>query len=115
MTHSELLKVQHYLLPTHQLSYFDFMGHSRLTVRLTHVIPSLPVTLEHAVGGQGDTLSYGQDFFAPSCNGADVVLERLERILQSLNLPQIEQSSRDINKVLFIIRWCIVRHCCVTR
>ncbi|KAJ7178618.1 hypothetical protein C8R43DRAFT_467381 [Mycena crocata] len=53
---TRLLEVQHAF---RQLSYFDLMGRTRLTIQLTRITLSLPIALEKAIVEQNS--SYGQN------------------------------------------------------
>ncbi|KAF8905013.1 DnaJ domain-containing protein [Gymnopilus junonius] len=84
---SRLLEVQHAF---RQLSYFDILGRSRLTIQLTRITLSLPVALEKALQEQ-HTFEYGEDakdkrFFPRHVTllikGVDTALERMEKILK---------------------------------
>ncbi|EPQ54299.1 DnaJ-domain-containing protein [Gloeophyllum trabeum ATCC 11539] len=82
-----LLEVQHAF---RQLSYFDLMGRSRLTVQLARITLSMPMAIERAI--QEQALLSGADIknekaLIPRPVGAVIrsvvlVLERLERILK---------------------------------
>ncbi|KAF5382108.1 hypothetical protein D9615_004236 [Tricholomella constricta] len=82
---TRLLEVQHAF---RQLSYFDIMGRSRLTIQLTRITLSLPIALERALREQ----NYADDtkptpvlfprHVTLLIRGVDVVLDRMERILK---------------------------------
>ncbi|TFK40058.1 DnaJ domain-containing protein [Crucibulum laeve] len=88
---TRLLEVQHAF---RQLSYFDILGRSRLTIQLTRITLSLPIALEKALREQ--QVSYGFDREGKAVEekpifprhvtllirGVDVALERMERILK---------------------------------
>lgn len=61
------------------------MGRSRLTLQLTRITLSLPIALEHAVTRQSGNINYDGAILPRQVTllirGADVVLERMERIL----------------------------------
>jgi len=87
---SRLLELQHAF---RQLSYFDIIGRSRLTIQLTRITLSLPIALEKAVQEQ-NIYEYGPDNEAKSkepllpkhvtllIKGFDVALEKMENILK---------------------------------
>ncbi|KAJ3514532.1 hypothetical protein NLJ89_g2320 [Agrocybe chaxingu] len=84
---TRLLEVQHAF---RQLSYFDIMGRSRLTIQLTRITLSLPIALEKALQEQR-AYEYGPDgepkpIFPRQVTllirGIDVALEKMERILK---------------------------------
>ncbi|KII84448.1 hypothetical protein PLICRDRAFT_46354 [Plicaturopsis crispa FD-325 SS-3] len=90
---TRLLEVQHAF---RQLSYFDLMGRSRLTIQLTRITLSLPIALERAMQEQSVVYGHRPDSSEASSEdkrtllpstvntlikGVDVVLERMERIL----------------------------------
>ncbi|KAF9223554.1 DnaJ-domain-containing protein [Gyrodon lividus] len=98
--HTELSRVLELQYTFRQLPYLDITGRSRLTIQLTRITLSLPVTLEKAIQDfQGDFFSDGQirttdkrdgdsDKVAlvPKCvvlliRGIDVMLDKMERIL----------------------------------
>jgi hypothetical protein len=86
------------------LSYFDVLGRSRLTIRLTRITLSLPIALERALAAEasfGSNLNVGQGeerregkasgtgeaLLFPRhvtllIRGVDGALERMERILK---------------------------------
>ncbi|KAF8072088.1 DnaJ domain-containing protein [Lyophyllum atratum] len=82
---TRLLEVQHAF---RQLSYFDIMGRSRLTIQLTRITLSLPIALERALREQNYTGGAQQSpILFPRqvtllIRGVDVVLDRMERILK---------------------------------
>jgi hypothetical protein len=85
---TRLLEVQHAF---RQLSYFDILGRSLLTIQLTRITLSLPIALEKAMLEQ--SIDYRCDkgdvkvAILPRqvtllIRGVDVALERMERILK---------------------------------
>ncbi|GLB40580.1 putative dnaJ molecular chaperone homology domain [Lyophyllum shimeji] len=79
---TRLLEVQHAF---RQLSYFDIMGRSRLTIQLTRITLSLPIALERALREQNSAQQ--PPVLLPRqvtllIRGVDVVLDRMERILK---------------------------------
>jgi len=82
---TRLLELQHNF---HRLSYLDLMGRSRLTIQLTRVTISLPITLEKAI--QDQSIIYNTNARSSilprhvSCvlRGIDVILERMEWMLK---------------------------------
>lgn len=96
--HDELCRALEIQNAFHQLPYFDIAGRSRLTIQLTRITISLPVTLENAMQAQHtnpasahpthhdrdkDTNKFA---LLPRrvvllIRGIDVVLDRMERIL----------------------------------
>ncbi|KAG0708079.1 hypothetical protein DFH29DRAFT_994336 [Suillus ampliporus] len=96
--HGELTRVLEIQSAFRQLPYFDIAGRSRLTIQLTRITISLPVTLENAVQAQYTNpasthpTNYDRDkdtnkfALLPRrvvllIRGIDVVLDRMERIL----------------------------------
>ncbi|EGN98992.1 hypothetical protein SERLA73DRAFT_73565 [Serpula lacrymans var. lacrymans S7.3] len=95
--HSELIRALELQHAFRQLSYFDLTGRSRLTIQLTRITLSLPVTLEKAIRDQyADDSHYTTSDKGNSevpetallprrvvllIRGIDVVLDRMERIL----------------------------------
>ncbi|KZT29938.1 DnaJ-domain-containing protein [Neolentinus lepideus HHB14362 ss-1] len=88
--HSELghlLEVQHAF---RQLSYFDIMGRSRLSIQLARITLSLPMAIERAIQEQGPVSSEAatsDKAIIPRPVGALIrsvvtILERLERMLK---------------------------------
>jgi len=84
---TRLIEVQHAF---RELSYFDVMGRSRLTIQLTRITLSLPVALEKAIQEQ-HAFEYGdekrKERLLPRqvtllIRGVDVALERMEKILK---------------------------------
>ncbi|KAF8962702.1 hypothetical protein BDZ97DRAFT_1939710 [Flammula alnicola] len=97
---TRLLEVQHAF---RELSYFDIMGRSRLTIQLTRITLSLPIALERALQEQ-HAFEYGEDANGNGkekekekergkdrifprhvtllIRGVDVALERMEKILK---------------------------------
>ncbi|KAJ7284837.1 DnaJ domain-containing protein [Mycena rebaudengoi] len=89
---TRLLELQHSF---RQLSYFDIMGRSRLTIQLTRITLSLPITLEKAIAEQN---GYGRGAVAVDqaaeptvilprqvtllIRGVDIVLEHMEGMLK---------------------------------
>lgn len=73
-----------------QLSYFDIMGRSRLTIQLTRITLTLPITVERAVReSQASPEKEGLDkavifprHVTTLIKCVDVVLDRMERILK---------------------------------
>lgn len=94
--HAELIRLLEVQHAFRQLSYFDILGRSRLTIQLTRIALSLPVALERALQEQSayhEPLASGEDqsqrekLIFPRhvtllIRGVDVVLERMERILK---------------------------------
>jgi len=89
---TRLLEVQHAF---RQLSYFDIMGRSRLTIQLTRITLSLPIALERALqaqevaaGSKHDPKEKGREkLLFPRrvtllIRGVDVALEKMEKILK---------------------------------
>ncbi|KAJ7494590.1 hypothetical protein B0H11DRAFT_1857553 [Mycena galericulata] len=90
---TRLLEVQHSF---RQLSYFDILGRTRLTIQLTRITLSLPIALEKAIAEQNasygyNTVSDGQpaehDAILPRkvtllIRGVDGVLQHMERMLK---------------------------------
>lgn len=95
---TRLLEIQHAF---RSLSYFDIVGRSRLTIKLTRITLSLPIALERALrdqyrerardrgGGTGQTdgRSEQQAIIIPRhvtllIRGLDVVLDKMERVLK---------------------------------
>ncbi|KAF9565168.1 DnaJ-domain-containing protein [Agrocybe pediades] len=87
---SRLLEVQHAF---RQLSYFDIIGRSRLTIQLTRITLSLPIALEKAVQEQNmfelgsETEAKNKGPLLPKhvtllIKGFDGALEKMERILK---------------------------------
>lgn len=95
--HSELIRVLEIQTAFRQLPYLDIAGRSRLTIQLTRITLSLPVTLERAIRDQNlEQLSgklatnhdrdYDKNALLPHrvillIRGIDLVLDRIERIL----------------------------------
>ncbi|KAF7424351.1 hypothetical protein PC9H_009658 [Pleurotus ostreatus] len=83
---SRLIEVQHAF---RQLSYFDLMGRSRLTIQLTRITLSLPIALERAMGDQTQRNVEGGEERSEMLprqlglilRGMDGALERMERVL----------------------------------
>ncbi|KAG5637428.1 hypothetical protein H0H81_004635, partial [Sphagnurus paluster] len=81
---ARLLEVQHAF---RQLSYFDVLGRSRLTIQLTRITLSLPIALERALSEQEDRDNARRGArLVPKqitllIRGVDGVLARMERIL----------------------------------
>ncbi|KAG5646113.1 hypothetical protein DXG03_004352 [Asterophora parasitica] len=86
--HAELTRLNEVQHAFRQLSYFDILGRSRLTIQLTRITLSLPIALERALREQ----NYAGDpkdlpVLLPRqvtllIRGVDVVLDRMERILK---------------------------------
>ncbi|KAG6900582.1 hypothetical protein C0993_008299 [Termitomyces sp. T159_Od127] len=81
---TRLLEVQHAF---RQLSYFDIMGRSRLTIQLTRITLSLPIALERALLEQNYANPQAPPVIFPRrvtvlIRGVDEILERMERILR---------------------------------
>ena len=86
---SRLIEVQHAF---RQLSYFDLKKRFRLTVELTRITISLPITLEEAVLRQKEQTAREEDADPTAAilnarvrtilHGSAVVLARLERFLK---------------------------------
>lgn len=96
--HGELTRALEIQSAFRQLPYFDITGRSRLTIQLTRITISLPVTLENAIQAQytkpaaASTTNHDRDqdtndfALLPKrlvllIRGIDVVLDRMERIL----------------------------------
>ncbi|KAH0833135.1 hypothetical protein J3R83DRAFT_12132 [Lanmaoa asiatica] len=99
--HSELIRVLELQYAFRQLPYLDIAGRSRLTIQLTRITLSLPVTLEKAIqDAQEDVFADGRRSTTDGRNvrecdkaallpkhvvllirGIDVILDRMERIL----------------------------------
>ena len=85
---TRLLELQHAF---RQLSYFDVMGRSRLTIKLTRITLSLPFALERAllerrafdIEGASEKTSEGifPRRVTLLIKGVDIALERMENIL----------------------------------
>ncbi|KAG5341575.1 hypothetical protein C0989_009277 [Termitomyces sp. Mn162] len=84
--HAELMRLLEVQHAFRQLSYFDIMGRSRLTIQLTRITLSLPIALERALLEQ----NYADPQASPVIprrvtlliRGVDEILERMERILK---------------------------------
>ncbi|KAJ7127162.1 DnaJ domain-containing protein [Mycena epipterygia] len=90
---ARLLEVQHLF---RQLSYFDVLGRTRLTIQLTRITLSLPIALEKALAEQNSAANanYDAEPQAPDhdailprqvtllIRGVDVVLEHMEAMLK---------------------------------
>ncbi|KAG6910000.1 hypothetical protein DXG01_014000 [Tephrocybe rancida] len=81
---TRLLEVQHAF---RQLSYFDIMGRSRLTIQLTRITLSLPIALERALLEQNYTNPEAPPVIFPRrvtllIRGVDDILDRMERVLK---------------------------------
>ncbi|KAF5327109.1 hypothetical protein D9619_004526 [Psilocybe cf. subviscida] len=88
---TRLLELQHAF---RQLSYFDVLGRSRITIQLTRITLSLPIELERALqeqhayeyGTQEESEKPKERLFPRHVTllirGVDVALERMERILK---------------------------------
>ncbi|KAF8199508.1 DnaJ domain-containing protein [Pholiota molesta] len=81
---TRLLEVQHAF---RALSYFDVLGRSRLTIRLTRITLSLPIALERALAAEASFGSNLNALLFPRhvtllIRGVDGALERMERILK---------------------------------
>lgn len=88
---TRLLELQHAF---RQLSYFDVLGRSRITIQLTRITLSLPIELERALqeqhayeyGAQEDPEKPKERLFPRHVTllirGVDGALERMERILK---------------------------------
>ncbi|KAJ6607368.1 DnaJ domain-containing protein [Mycena sp. CBHHK59/15] len=90
---TRLLEVQHSF---RQLSYFDLMGRSRLTIQLTRITLSLPIVLEKAITEQNVNYGHNADSEEQTLDhaailprqvtllirGVDVVLEHMEGMLK---------------------------------
>jgi hypothetical protein len=98
--HSELVRVLELQYAFRRLPYLDITGRSRLTIQLTRITLSLPVTLEKAIqDAQEDVAADGQRSTTDDRNrecdkaallpkhvvllirGIDMVLDKMERIL----------------------------------
>ncbi|KAJ6513413.1 DnaJ domain-containing protein [Mycena sanguinolenta] len=91
---TRLLELQHSF---RQLSYFDLLGRTRITIQLTRITLSLPIALEKAIAEQNINYGHNSDADAQSANhnadailprqvtllirGVDVVLEHMEGML----------------------------------
>ncbi|PPR04584.1 hypothetical protein CVT24_012012 [Panaeolus cyanescens] len=84
---TRLLELQHEF---RQLSYFDIIGRSRLTIQLTRITLRLPMALEKALQEQ-NRYEFGDDKAKEPVfprrvtlliRGVDLALERMERILK---------------------------------
>ncbi|KAF8240701.1 DnaJ-domain-containing protein [Tricholoma matsutake] len=94
--HNELSRLLELQYAFRQLSYFDIMGRSRLTIQLTRITLTLPIAVERAVresqaygqsDGQGKEKDLDKAVIFPRhvtmlIRGVDVVLDRMERILK---------------------------------
>lgn len=94
--HAELIRLLEVQHAFRQLSYFDILGRSRLTIQLTRITLSLPIALERALQEQSayqeplvsseDQSQQEKPIFPRRVTllirGVDVVLERMERILK---------------------------------
>ena len=94
--HAELIRLLEVQHAFRQLSYFDILGRSRLTIQLTRITLSLPIALERALQEQSayhERLASSEDqsqrekpifprHVTLLIRGVDVVLERMERILK---------------------------------
>ncbi|KAG6844288.1 hypothetical protein H0H87_008157 [Tephrocybe sp. NHM501043] len=81
---TRLLEVQHAF---RQLSYFDIMGRSRLTIQLTRITLSLPIALERALRESNYTADPQTHAIFPRrvtllIRGVDDILDRMERVLK---------------------------------
>ncbi|KAJ7022605.1 DnaJ domain-containing protein [Mycena alexandri] len=90
---TRLLEVQHLF---RQLSYFDILGRTRLTIQLTRITLSLPIALEKAIAEQNVNYGHNTDVDVPATDhdailprqvtllirGVDVVLEHMEGMLK---------------------------------
>ncbi|KAF7375032.1 hypothetical protein MSAN_00389300 [Mycena sanguinolenta] len=92
---TRLLELQHSF---RQLSYFDLLGRTRITIQLTRVTLSLPIALEKAIVEQNMNYGHNSDADAQTANhnadailprqvtllirGVDVVLEHMEGMLK---------------------------------
>ncbi|KAG6820483.1 hypothetical protein H0H93_016545 [Arthromyces matolae] len=81
---ARLLEVQHAF---RQLSYFDIMGRSRLTIQLTRITLSLPMALERALMQQNHSDAQRTPLIFPRrvallIRGVDDILERMERMIK---------------------------------
>ncbi|KAG6826756.1 hypothetical protein H0H92_014546 [Tricholoma furcatifolium] len=81
---TRLLEVQHAF---RQLSYFDIMGRSRLTIQLTRITLSLPIALERAVLEQNYAETQTPPVIFPRritllIRGVDGILDRMERMIK---------------------------------
>ncbi|KIJ66761.1 hypothetical protein HYDPIDRAFT_174127 [Hydnomerulius pinastri MD-312] len=100
--HTELIRVLELQSAFRQLPYLDITGRSRLTIQLTRITLSLPVTLEKAIqesqndscgaggqtgtvdgreGGESDKAALLPRRVVLLIRGIDVILDRMERIL----------------------------------
>ncbi|KAJ7158909.1 hypothetical protein C8R46DRAFT_404389 [Mycena filopes] len=90
---TRLLEVQHLF---RQLSYFDLLGRTRLTIQLTRITLSLPIALEKAIAEQNVNYNHTTDVDVQDADhdailprqvtllirGVDVVLEHMEGMLK---------------------------------
>ncbi|KAJ7475676.1 DnaJ domain-containing protein [Mycena latifolia] len=90
---SRLLELQHSF---RQLSYFDILGRTRLTIQLTRITLSLPIALEKAIVEQNVNYGHNTDADAQTADhdailprrvtllirGVDVVLAHMEGMLK---------------------------------
>ncbi|KAJ7274543.1 DnaJ domain-containing protein [Mycena haematopus] len=90
---TRLLELQHSF---RQLSYFDLLGRTRLTIQLTRITLSLPMALEKAIAEQNVSYGHNTDLDVQTADhnailprqvtvlirGVDVVLEHMEGMLK---------------------------------
>lgn len=90
---TRLLEVQHSF---RQLSYFDILGRTRLTIQLTRITLSLPIALEKAIAEQNVNYGHNTDADAQTAEhdailprkvtllirGVDGVLQHMEGMLK---------------------------------
>jgi len=89
--HGEIIRLVELQHAFRQLSYFDIMGRSRLTIKLTRVTLSLPFALERALlerrtfDVEGTSEKEKEGIFPRRVTllirGVDIALERMESIL----------------------------------
>ncbi|KAG6839896.1 hypothetical protein C0991_010678 [Blastosporella zonata] len=84
--HAELTRLLEVQYEFRQLSYFDIMGRSRLTIQLTRITLSLPIALERALHEQNYAGPQTPIIFPRRVTllirGVDDILDRMERILK---------------------------------
>lgn len=84
---SRLLEVQHAFK---QLSYFDILGRTRLTIQLTRITLGLPIVLEQALSDQTAVREAAREnekrlfprHVTRLIKGVDTALEKMEKILK---------------------------------
>ncbi|KAF8207583.1 DnaJ domain-containing protein [Mycena galopus ATCC 62051] len=76
---TRLLELQHSF---RQLSYFDILGRTRLTIQLTRITLSLPIALEKAIAEQNVNYGHNTDVdVRPADHNADAILPRQVTLL----------------------------------